>query len=127
MPLYEHRSAPLLPRRRFFRRLGLHALAGLGVVAVSLLAGMAGYRQFAGLSWIDSFLNAAMLLGGMGPVGELQAEGGKIFAGLFALYAGLVVIAVTTILLAPVLHRVLHRMHMEQPEEEEGDEGGTDD
>ena len=72
---------------------------------------MGGYHWIAGFTWVDSFLNACMLLGGMGPVGDLRGNGGKIFAGLFALYAGLVFLAVGALLLAPVFHRVLHRFH----------------
>ena len=81
----------------------------MGLIAVSLLVGMAGYHLLEGLSWIDAFLNAAMLLGGMGPVNAPASYGGKLFAGLYALYCGLVVIVVAGVLLAPVAHRLLHR------------------
>jgi hypothetical protein len=121
--VYEHHSAPLLPIHRFFRRLGLHLLVALGVAAISLAVGMEGYHHLAGLSWIDAFLNASMLLGGMGPVAELHADDAKLFAGLYALYSGLVLIAVTSILIAPVLHRVLHSVHLEDAEPDEGEEG----
>ena len=83
------------------------------LVLLSLLLGMAGYHWFARFSWVDSFLNSCMLLGGMGPVGDLPTDGAKIFAGAFALYAGLVFLAVTALLLTPVVHRVLHRFHWE--------------
>jgi hypothetical protein len=111
--MYEHRSDPILPRRRFVRRLWLHFQYALGLVVFSLFIGTAGYRLFADFSWLDSFLNASMLLGGMGPVGEIRTNGGKVFASLYALYAGLVLIAASGILLTPVLHRVLHRLHLE--------------
>ena len=111
--LYENRAQPLLPRRLFLHRLGRHFLLVLGLVVVSLLIGMLGYHLLAGFSWIDAFLNASMLLGGMGPVGEIATNSGKIFAGLYALYAGLVLIAASAVLLAPVLHRLLHRLHLE--------------
>jgi len=81
------------------------------LIAGSVLLGMLGYHVIAGLGWVDSFLNACMLLGGMGPVGELTGNPAKIFAGLFALYAGLVFVVVSGLLLAPMLHRVIHRFH----------------
>lgn len=83
------------------------------LVVASLLLGMAGYHSIAGLPWIDAFENSAMLLGGMGPVGDVRNAGGKIFAGLFALYAGLVFLVVTALVLAPVFHYALHRFHWE--------------
>jgi hypothetical protein len=82
-----------------------------GVVGVSLGLGMWGYGHYEHLRWRDSFLNAAMLLGGMGPVNPPQTDGGKVFAGLYALYAGLVFIVTAGLLFAPVVHRVLHRFH----------------
>jgi hypothetical protein len=121
--VYEHRSQPLLPPGRFVRRLATHTLAALGVVAVSLGIGTLGYHCFARFSWIDAFLNASMLLGGMGPIGEIGTDSGKMFASAFALYAGLVLIAVTTLMLAPVLHRILHRVHLEDPDVDESAEG----
>jgi hypothetical protein len=94
-------------------RLVQSGIVALALVAVSLFAGMAGYHVLEGLAWIDAFLNAAMLLGGMGPVNAPATFGGKLFAGLYALYCGLAVILVTGILLAPVAHRILHRFHVE--------------
>jgi len=89
-----------------------HVGVALALVAFSLAVGMAGYEYFEHMSWLDAFLNSAMLLGGMGPVKtEGMSDSGKLFAGLYALYAGLVFIAVMTIVLAPVIHRVLHRFH----------------
>ncbi len=79
----------------------------------SLGVGMAGYASFEGLGWCDSFLNASMLLGGMGPVDMPHTAGGKLFAGLYALYAGLVFLVATGLLLIPVFHRVLHKFHWE--------------
>lgn len=83
------------------------------LVLLSLLIGMSGYHWFAHFSWVDAFLNASMLLGGMGPVGDLPNDRSKVFAGIFALYSGLVFLAVTALLLTPVVHRVLHRYHWE--------------
>ena len=110
---YEHRSQPLLSRRKFVQRVWQHFLIALAIVLASLLLGMVGYHALARFSWIDSFLNAAMLLGGMGPVGEIPTASGKLFAGIYALYAGLVLIAASAVLLTPVLHRLLHRVHLE--------------
>jgi hypothetical protein len=81
------------------------------IIAVSLAIGMVGYHWLAGDTWTDSFLNASMLLGGMGPVGDLWTTRAKIFAGFFALYAGLVFVAVAALLLSPVFHRVIHLFH----------------
>jgi hypothetical protein len=96
------------------RRLLRHSAAALGLLAGSLLIGMIGYVAFERLSWIDAFLNASMLLGGMGPVHPPQTAAGKLFAGLYALYAGLVFIVTAAVLFAPILHRVLHRFHWDE-------------
>jgi len=84
-----------------------------GLLCISLVIGSAGYHWIAGSSWIDGFLNAAMLLGGMGPVGEINGTAGKLFAAFFALYAGMLFLVITALLLTPVFHRVLHRFHWE--------------
>ena len=90
----------------------MHAGVALVLIAISLFIGMIGYRHYEHMAWLDAFLNSAMLLGGMGPVKtEGLSDGGKLFAGIYALYAGLAFIAVMGILLAPVVHRVLHRFH----------------
>jgi hypothetical protein len=91
----------------------LHAAAALGLLLVSLALGMAGYMHFERLAWRDAFLNAAMLMGGMGPVNPLLTDGGKVFAGLYALYAGLIFLAAAGLVLAPALHRVMHKFHWE--------------
>jgi hypothetical protein len=96
------------------RRLLRHSAAALGLLAGSLGIGMIGYVAFEQLSWIDAFLNASMLLGGMGPVDPPQTVAGKLFAGLYALYAGLVFIVTAAVLFAPILHRVLHRFHWDE-------------
>ena len=93
------------------RRVALHFGAAAGLVTFSLGIGMAGYAWFEGLGWEDGFLNSAMLLGGMGPVDAPHTPGGKIFAGLYALYAGLVFIVCAAIMAAPLVHRLLHRFH----------------
>jgi hypothetical protein len=111
--VYEHRKAPLLPRPAFFARLARHAGLGLALIAVSLGIGMLGYARFENLSWIDAFANAAMILSGMGPLSALQSNSGKLFAGLYALYSGLALITIVAIVLAPVVHRLIHKFHLE--------------
>lgn len=112
--MYESRHQPPISSGHFARRLLTHLLAALSLLAISLLIGMLGYRYYEAFSWIDAFLNAAMLLGGMGPVHPPQTSGGKLFAGLYALYAGLVFVAVAALLFAPILHRVIHRFHWDE-------------
>ena len=111
--MYEHHVQRLISRRAFVQRMLRHGGYAAVIVAISLLIGMSGYRLFDGLSWTDAFVNAAMLLGGMGPVDTLRNSAAKVFAGAFALYAGLVFVAVTSLMLAPVFHRVLHAFHAE--------------
>jgi hypothetical protein len=94
-----------------------------GLLAVSLVVGMAGYHLFEKLHWVDAFLNTAMLLGGMGPVDPPKTEAGKIFAGFYALYAGLVVITVAAIMVTPIFHRVLHHFHADA--EDKAGKGGV--
>jgi hypothetical protein len=118
---YEHKHEPLLPWRDFLLRRVAQSLAlGAGVIGISLLAGVIGYRITEGMGWLDAFLNAAMILGGMGPVDALHATGGKVFAAIYALYSGLVVIFVAGLLFAPFAHRMLHRFHLETGREADG-------
>ena len=112
--MFEHHAQPLLSRGQFVARLAQSGGITLGLVGVSLLVGMIGYRFLEGLSWIDAFLNASMLLGGMGPVNAPVSFGGKLFAGLYALYCGLVVILIAGVLLAPLAHRILHKFHLQR-------------
>jgi hypothetical protein len=109
--VYELRTARPIPLPRFLRRVAKHVAVSTGLILASLLLGMGGYAYFEGLAWRDAFLNAAMLLGGMGPVDAPKTPSGKIFAGLFALYCGLVFLVAGSIALAPVFHRILHRFH----------------
>ncbi len=113
LPEFEHRAQPVIPPHQFLIRLAHSGIIALAVIAVSLLIGMVGYHILEGLTWIDAFLNASMLLGGMGPVHTPVTRGGKLFAGLYALYCGLAVILVAGVILAPIAHRILHRFHME--------------
>jgi hypothetical protein len=112
--MYESRREPLLPRADFIRRVVNHVAAACGLLAVSLMVGMVGYVSFERLSWIDAFLNSAMLLGGMGPVDPPCTTPGKVFAGLYALYAGLVFIVTAALVVTPLLHRLIHRFHWDQ-------------
>ena len=114
---YESKHQPLLSRRAFARRLARSCAAAGLLIGLSLFGGMAGYRYFEGMDWIDAFANASMILSGMGPLGPLQTTSGKIFAGCYALYSGLALIAATGIIFAPIVHRLLHRFHMEVDKE----------
>lgn len=111
--MFEHRSKPLLPRREYYRRLARHAGLGAAIIIVALGLGMTGYHTFEKLPWVDAFVNAAMILSGMGPMATLQTDGGKIFAGCYALFSGLALIAILGIIFAPVVHRSLHKFHLE--------------
>lgn len=112
---YEHSSQPVLELPQFIRRIFAHVGIAAGLVAASLAIGVAGYHFLAGLSWIDAFVNASMILGGMGPVAEIPGEPGKIFAALYALYSGIAFLAVSAVLIAPFAHRLLHRLHLDEP------------
>jgi len=114
---YESKHQPLISRQAFARRLARNFAAALVLIAVSLIGGMAGYRYLEGMAWIDAFANASMILSGMGPLGTLQTWGGKLFAGLYALYSGLALVLATGIVFAPVVHRMLHRFHLEEDKE----------
>ena len=111
---FEHRRQPVIPRRRFLMRLGRAILLWLGLACIGLSIGMAGYAATEGMSAIDAFINASMILSGMGPVDQLKTAGGKLFAGCYALFSGLFVVVASGFVLAPVLHRVLHSFHVEQ-------------
>jgi len=116
----EHAVPPLLPRReyaaRFARSLGL----GLSIIAVCLGIGMVGYHCLEKLPWMDAFLNAAMILSGMGPVATLQTDAGKLFAGCYALFSGLALISILGIIMAPVVLRFLHKFHLDLNAKKEG-------
>jgi hypothetical protein len=109
--MYESRLQPIATRQRFVSRMLRHGAFAAAVVAGSLFMGMAGYVYFEHLTWLDAFVDASMLLGGMGPVHNPQTAGGKLFAGCYALYSGLVFLVTVGVVLAPVLHRALHKFH----------------
>lgn len=109
--MYESKKQPPLPHASFLHRLLRHIFLVSVLLGLSLLAGMAGYVHFEHLSWMDAFVNSAMLLGGMGPVNMPQTDAGKLFAGFYALYAGLVFIVTAALIFAPLMHRLLHKFH----------------
>lgn len=113
MLTYENKRMPLLSRKAFQRRVALHGGFAFGVIFVSLAMGVVGYHGLAKLPWLDALLNASMILGGMGPVNPVVSAPAKIFASFYALYAGLVLLVSVGILYAPILHRFLHRFHIE--------------
>jgi hypothetical protein len=111
--MFEHRHEKLATRRKFLLRQAKFTLIALTLIGISLAIGMIGYHAFEGMAWIDAFVNAAMLMGGMGPVTPLATDAGKLFAGLYALYCGLVLIISVGIIAVPIAHRVLHHFHLE--------------
>ena len=110
---YEHHHEPLLPKHLFLRRLGRHGLLATAIVAGSLAIGVAGYHVFESWSWLDSLLEASMILSGMGPVKEIKTDAGKLFASVYALYSGVALLTTIGMLFAPVVHRFLHGFHLE--------------
>jgi hypothetical protein len=113
---YEHLSQPLLSRRAFLVRFLLHALVAAAILLVALAIGVVGYHVTERLAWIDSLLNASMILGGMGPVDVVRTDAGKLFASCYALFSGVLFLAVAGVLVAPLAHRMLHRLHVEAPD-----------
>lgn len=111
--IFEHRREKLISAAAFRVRLAKYILVSMILIAISLCAGMVGYHAFESFSWTDSFLNASMILGGMGPVNELKTEGGKLFAGCYALFSGLIFIMAAGLVFAPLVHRLLHKFHFE--------------
>jgi hypothetical protein len=111
--MYEKRTQDLLGPVEFFFRVIRHGLFALVVVFASLMIGIVGYHCIDGKPWIDAILNASMILGGMGPVGDLNTIGGKLFASAYALFSGIVFIGLMGIMLAPFAHRLIHRFHVE--------------
>jgi len=116
--MYEHRRQRLLSPRAFAKRMTDHGAWALLLVLGSLVLGTAGFHLLARQPWVDALLNSAMLLTGMGPVGDMGPTIGKLFASLYALYAGLIFLIVAGLLVAPVLHRMLHRFHLDTDENE---------
>jgi hypothetical protein len=119
--MFEHRREKLLPFSLFLRRFAVCLGIAAGLIAFGVGIGVLGYHHFAGFTWIDSLLNACMILTGMGPVGVLPNDTAKIFASLYALFSGLIFISVMAIIISPVMHRVLHKFHIAEEDFEQGD------
>ena len=113
LPVFEHKRQPLASRSAFIRRMAATFAAALGMIAVALGTGVCGYHWLAGLNWLDALLNAAMILAGMGPVDRLETDGAKLFASAYAIFSGLVFISIMGVILAPVVHRIIHKVHLE--------------
>lgn len=116
--MYEHKSQDIITTTSFLKRIASHFVISVGLLGASLGFGILGYAFFEKLPLIDGFLNAAMLLGGMGPVNPPVTAGGKMFAGFFALYAGLIFIVLAALMFTPVLHRLLHKFHWTEERED---------
>jgi hypothetical protein len=111
--VYEHRSKPLLPKKEFYNRLFRNFVLGASIVVVSLLIGIVGYHYTENLSWLDSLLNASMILTGMGPVNTMTTSAGKLFASGYALFSGVVFLTTIAFVIAPAAHRFLHKFHLD--------------
>jgi hypothetical protein len=111
--MYEKRKERVLPRSAFLARLARHGVVAMAIMATSLGVGILGYHVFEDMAWIDALVNASMILGGMGPVNELHTFAGKIFASFYALFSGVVFLILMGVMAAPILHRMLHRFHVE--------------
>ncbi len=110
---FEHHRQPLATRRVFLKRMGRYLAVSAAIILVSLLIGILGYHFTEGMSWIDSLLNASMILGGMGPVDPVRTVAGKLFASFYALFSGMVFLVAVGVLIAPAFHRFLHRFHLQ--------------
>lgn len=111
---YERRTEKLAPRSVFFKRLAFSLLLAFSMMACALIIGIVGYHILGGLHWIDSLLEASMILGGMGPINPLTTNAAKIFASLYALFSGLMFIGVMGVVLSPIMHRFLHKFHVDE-------------
>jgi hypothetical protein len=116
---FERRHQPVISRRRFVGRMAMALALWLALTALGLAIGIAGYAGFEDMSLVDAYVNAAMILSGMGPLGQLHTTGGKIFAGSYAIFSGLVIVIATSFVLAPIFHRVLHRFHVERERQDD--------
>ena len=114
MTRYERRNEKLAPLPVFVRRVIESTAMAVALIGISLFIGIVGYHWIAGLPWVDSFLEASMILGGMGPIKELHTSGAKVFASSYALFSGLIFIAVMGFVLGPVAHRMLHSFHLDE-------------
>jgi hypothetical protein len=115
--MFEHKRQEMLSRAAFLWRLGRSFLVTVGIVVVSLLIGSCGYHFFGPMPWIDALLNSSMILTGMGPVDSMKTDAGKLFATFYALYSGIAFLTLVAVMLAPVLHRVMHKFHLDDSDE----------
>jgi hypothetical protein len=120
--MFEHHKQPLLPLGVFLIRVTKHFGFALLIIFVALFIGVLGYHAFEGMSWVDAIVNAAMILGGMGPVSELHTNAGKLFAAAYALFSGLGFIVIIGVLFAPFIHRFFHKLHLDAETNEKTDE-----
>ena len=111
--MYEHKKQPLATKRTYYKRIGRSVLLALFILFVSLLIGIVGYHYTTGMTWLDALLNASMILSGMGPVDTITQASGKWFASFYALFSGVVFITNIGLILAPAIHRIMHRLHVE--------------
>lgn len=116
---YERADEKLLPFREFVRRLAAHGMIATGLVAAAVAAGAIGYHFIGGLGWVDAFMNASMILSGMGPVDPMPTPAAKIFASVYAIFSGVTFLSIVGVLLAPIVHRAVHHFHLEIEEDEE--------
>jgi hypothetical protein len=122
---FEPANKPLLSAKKFYRRLFNNFLIALLFILISLSIGIGGYMFFAGMNFTDALLNASMILGGMGPVDTLHATSAKLFASFYALFSGITFLSTVVVLVAPIVHRVMHRFHLETEEDEQKEEKGS--
>ncbi len=111
--MYEHKKQPLASQKTYYKRIGRSVLLALLVLFISLMIGIIGYHYTTGMDWLDALLNASMILSGMGPVDTITEPGGKWFASLYALFSGVIFITNIGLILAPAIHRIMHRLHVE--------------
>jgi hypothetical protein len=114
---FERHGEPVASRRKFLARMGVAIGLWVVLTGIGLAIGIAGYAEFEGMSFVDAYVNAAMILSGMGPLGELKTTAGKVFAGSYAILSGLIIVIATGFVLAPIFHRILHRFHVETTKE----------
>jgi hypothetical protein len=116
--VFERRSEPLLPRRAFVARIGRSVVVAMGILLVSLSIGALGYHVLGRLPWVDAFLNASMILAGMGPVDRLETAGAKVFAAAYAIWSGVAFLTSVGVIVGPIVHRGLHRFHLDLEDED---------
>ena len=121
MLTFEHKEKPLLPLKKFYKRLLKNFLYAIVIIVVSLIIGITGYLALAHMNFVDALLNASMILGGMGPVDVLTNNAAKYFASFYSLFSGITFLTTVAVLFAPIVHRIMHRFHLETEEDEEAE------